>query len=117
MKQEAVKRIMAEAQAVLEWSKEHPGSTLQELEEQVLKAVNAIRAELMEAAVAEQGVGEPLAARCSCGGRWVFKGYKERQVMSTLGSIRIRRAYYICERCGAGLFPPGRAIEKPRRME
>ena len=74
-------------------------------------------AELMEAAVAQQGVGEPPEACCSCGGEWVFKGYKERQVMTKQGSIRIRMAYYVCDRCGAGIFPPGRAIGEPGGVE
>ncbi len=112
-----VNRIMERAKAVLEWSQAHPGSTLRELEEQVQKAVQAIRVELMEAAVAQQGVGAPPEASCSCGGAWVFKGYKTRQVTTTQGSIRIRRAYYVCDRCGAGFFPPGRPIGEPGGME
>lgn len=110
MEQEVMKQIMEKAQEALEWSKSHPGSTLRELEEQVQKAVNAIRKELMEAAVAQQGVGKPEEAHCSCGGEWVFKGYKQ-------GSIRVRRAYYVCNRCGAGIFPPGQAIEESGRVE
>jgi hypothetical protein len=34
-----------------------------------------------------------------------FKGYRPIPVESLLGTIRFRRGYYHCKRCGSGLFP------------
>lgn len=111
MAEETVTRLSEVLKAVLEWSKSHPGSTLRDLEEQVQKAMGQVQSELMEAVVAEQGMGHLPEEGCACGGRWVFQGYRERQVMTTQGNIRVRRAYFTCDRCGAGVFPPGPAIE------
>ncbi len=115
---EEVKRMAEKLEAVLEWSKAHPGSTLRELEERVHRAVEQLRAELMETAVAQQGVGSVLEEeRCTCGGRWVLQGYRERWVTTREGAIRVRRAYYTCEHCGAGFFPPGSAVGDERGVE
>lgn len=110
MNEEILKQLTARLEAVLEWSKAHPGSTLRELEEQVQGAVDKVRAELMAAAVAQQGVGMLQEERCSCGGRWVFQGYRKRWVMTQHGTIQVQRAYYTCDRCGAGFFPPGPTV-------
>jgi hypothetical protein len=115
---EEIKRWVEKLEGVVEWSKAHPGSTLRELEEQVQKAIEQIQVELMETAVAQQGGGRVLEEeRCECGGRWVFQGYRERWVTTREGAIRVRRAYYTCEHCGAGFFPPGSAVGDERGME
>lgn len=100
-------KINQAVEAVLVWSETHRGATLRELEEQVQEAIGKVRQELMEAAVERQGRGELKSERCACGGRWVFQGYRRRQVMTTQGAIVVERAYYTCDRCGAGIFPPG----------
>ena len=105
--QSVVKEMAESMQRLLEWSREHPGCTLAELEAQVGALKAELGRQLLEAAVAQQGAGELEAERCGCGGRWVFQGYRERQVMSRHGLIQVRRAYFTCEACGRGIFPPG----------
>lgn len=117
MSQEVVQKMSQALESVLEWSKTHPGATLRQLEEQVEKVMGQLRSQLLEAAVAHQGSEQMPKERCRCGGEWVFQGYREREVMTTQGSIRIRRAYFTCDRCGAGIFPPGPAAANGRGME
>ena len=82
-----------------------PGGDTAGLEEQLERTMQGIRERLMEAGIAQQGPGERPGQPCTCGGEWECKGYRERRVMTRHGSVRIRRAYYVCTRCGAGLFP------------
>ncbi len=105
---ESVKiKINRSIEELLEWAKAHPESTLWELEERVQEWKTRIGAELLESALAVQGTGSQFEGRCACGGEWVFQGYRVRQVMTSQGMIRVKRAYYTCERCGQGFFPPG----------
>lgn len=42
-----------------------------------------------------------------CGKRLGMKDYRSRQVVTEAGEVQITRAYYYCEECRAGIFPPG----------
>lgn len=92
---------------VVEWSKDHPGLSLDDLEKQVQKAVVELRKKLMEVTVEAQGRGELTQTHCQCGGRLVFQGYRRRKIVTGQGCIEVERAYYTCEKCKAGFFPPG----------
>ena len=113
----ALEEVMRSAQELLEWSEAHPSSTLRELEERAKVWKAEAVTKVLEAAVALQGEGRVQEGSCSCGGRWVFQGYRERQVMTSQGVIRVKRAYYTCDRCGAGIFPPGGAVANPGGVE
>jgi hypothetical protein len=53
-------------------------------------------------------VGERQRPDCpKCQQAMRHKGYRERQVVTQSGEIRVRRAYYYCESCKEGIFPPG----------
>jgi uncharacterized protein with PIN domain len=43
----------------------------------------------------------------TCGGRLRHKGYRSRRVVTETGEVTIKRAYYYCEHCRRGVFPPG----------
>jgi len=73
--------------------------TLRELEERVQQWKTRMGRQLLEEALALQGEGKQPEGTCSCGGQWVFKGYRSQ------GLIRVKRAYFTCERCGQGFFP------------
>ncbi len=105
--QEFKSKMMRATEAMLEWAKSHPDCTLRELEERVQEWKVQMGAELLEASVAVQNALVEVEEPCSCGGRWVFQGYRERNVMTSQGAIRVKRAYFTCERCGQGFFPLG----------
>ena len=101
--------ITQSVKAFLQWTNDHPQCKLSELEERVQKVKTEIGTQLLEAAVAQQGEAALAEERCSCGGAWVFAGYRKRQVMTSQGVICVKRAYYTCERCGQGFFHPRRS--------
>ncbi len=80
----------------------------QRIEERIQKGKTHTGVQFLETAVAMQGTGRWAEGRCSCGGQWVFQGYRERQVTTSQGVIRLQRAQFTCERCGQGWFPLGR---------
>lgn len=52
----------------------------------------------------------PGPACRGCGQEMHYKGVKRREVVTTQGEIELSRAYYYCERCHRGFFPPGPTI-------
>ncbi len=57
--------------------------------------------------------------RCErCGGEMGYKGKKRREVVTSQGRIELERAYYYCDKCRVGIFPPGPALEdQPEGVE
>jgi DNA-directed RNA polymerase subunit RPC12/RpoP len=48
------------------------------------------------------------AIQCpSCGKRLWMKDYRSRQVVTEAGEVKLTRAYYYCQECKQGIFPPG----------
>ena len=48
-----------------------------------------------------QGSSKP----CSCGGWKRFLGHRLKSLHTTVGWIKVRRAYYYCPVCGTGEYP------------
>jgi hypothetical protein len=46
---------------------------------------------------------------CKCGGSMKFVQHRSRNIQTTLGWIKIKRAYYYCADCGLSLFPYDKA--------
>jgi uncharacterized protein with PIN domain len=86
-----------------------PYPTLVEMEEAVLTLRQRLAQRMMEAIVAEQEQVRPVPGpKCEmCGEEMEYKGKKEVRVESRLGPLEVERGYYYCQRCKAGLFPPG----------
>jgi len=66
----------------------------------------------------EQGISQALVEEGSrpavpgpecanCGQELHYKGQKGRYVETRSGTVRVERAYYYCEQCRCGFFPPG----------
>ena len=75
---------------------------------------------LVESVVEVRNKGERGAGpRCErCGREMRYKGEKRREVVTSQGKIELERAYYYCEKCRVGIFPPGSAIEdQPEGVE
>ena len=105
-------RVMAKMEAAVDraLAKGEQGGnlTLSEIEELVL----SVGAELSEALTEElvEGRSEELVPGplCSgCGKEMHYKGKKRRYIRTRTGDIRLERAYYYCEDCQRGFFPPG----------
>jgi YgiT-type zinc finger domain-containing protein len=51
---------------------------------------------------------EPKSGFCpECGGKLRYKGKRRKPLVTVRGEIEVERAYYVCQGCGAGYFPPG----------
>jgi hypothetical protein len=88
-----------------------PPRTIDEIEAAALrlreKAGLRVAEELARSAEeeAQESQGSPKKIVCSCG-RWArHRGERERDVVTMAGRLRLRRSYYYCRRCDAGLCP------------
>jgi hypothetical protein len=105
--QQAFGEMVDELQA---WRAQHAKASLDEIAAQVTPRRRALIGELLEALARQHGSGmvaEGLACE-QCGQGLEYKGEPGRDVEHYLeGEIELKRAYYYCSRCEAGIFPPG----------
>jgi uncharacterized protein with PIN domain len=101
---------------LLVWSDQVDAPTLTDIEDQVLKVRKAFGEKLADVLVEKQPTVEPLTVKCPRCGRAMHQKKKRqrRQVESRAGQVTVSRAYYYCDRCQVGLFPPGPAVASGR---
>jgi hypothetical protein len=65
--------------------------------------------ELLEHLAGQHGSGRVAEGmRCEVWGEVMeYKGEAKREVEHLEGESQLKRAYYYCSRCAAGIFPPG----------
>jgi uncharacterized protein with PIN domain len=112
MKVELMRQAELMVDALLEWNDETAGPTMTQIEEVILRlrkqlGEGMVRA-VIEAQEAQRLVPGPVCARC--GEEMRYKGMKGTRVESRVGNVELKRGYYYCETCKAGVFPPGRAV-------
>jgi hypothetical protein len=107
--------LQAEAErlidALLDWTDKTEAPNLTQIEDEVLKLRQQFAEKLAEAAVDRQAAAELLTVLCSQCGRPMHQKKKRqrRRVESRVGGVALKRAYYYCDHCRVGLFPPGSA--------
>lgn len=58
-------------------------------------------------AIAQREQAEPSEMICeACQVRMQKRGKRKKRVVTKRGEIDLERQYYVCPRCGAGVFPP-----------
>lgn len=97
--------------ALLDWTDQTEAPNLTQIEDEVLKLRQQFAEKLAEAAVDRQATADPLTVACPQCGRPMHQKKKRqrRRVESRLGGVALNRAYYYCDDCRVGLFPPGSA--------
>jgi hypothetical protein len=102
--------------ALLDWTDETDGPDLTAIEDEVLKLRQQFGEKLAAAAVEQQPTAEPLTVKCPQCGRPMHQKKKRqrRHVQARVGGVALNRAYYYCDHCRVGLFPPGPATESSR---
>lgn len=98
-------------EALLDWTDKTEAPNLTQIEDEVLKLRQQFAEKLAEAAVEGQATTEPLTVACPQCGRPMHQKKKRdrRRVESRVGGVALQRAYYYCNHCRVGLFPPGPA--------
>ena len=83
--------------------------TLTELEDIILELRKRLGQQMGRIIVERQEATRPVQRpRClTCGQEMSYKGMKRVTAESRLGLLELKRAYYYCDRCQSGLFPPG----------
>lgn len=105
-------RLVAEYEAVIEralaGSSNTEELTLSQIEELAMDIGRKVEAGVSQSLVDEGGkAGVPGPVCAECGIEMHNKGVKARYVQTRSGGVRMERAYYYCEHCRRGFFPPG----------
>jgi hypothetical protein len=106
--QEEFKTMWAELSS---WREGHPEASIDEIVRQVTPRRRALMGEVVVELACQHGSGvsvEGLVCE-GCGEPLAYKGEPKRAVIHGEGEAELSRAYYYCDRCEAGLFPPGSA--------
>jgi hypothetical protein len=86
--------------------KDAEGAMLEKIEIKCIRTARRIGRILLSGGLRTLGSGRTgSAAVCECGGVARDKGDREHAVVTMLGDVRIRRAYYHCARCGRTFAP------------
>jgi hypothetical protein len=105
--QQAFGDMLDELQA---WREQHAQASFDEIAAQVTPRRRAVMSQVLEAMARQQGSGMvPEGLMCEeCGQALEYKGELARHVTHYLeGETDLKRAYYYCPHCEAGIFPPG----------
>jgi len=91
------------------WRKAHPYATLSEIEVEMDKRLNHLRAQMLADLAGEEVLREEEAMACpKCGEQMRRRGKKKRRLQVQGGEeIELERHYAVCPDCDKGLFPPG----------
>lgn len=82
--------------------------TLTAIEDMALRTRAAVGEQVTGALLESQGEpGIPGPCCPNCGQEMRYKGRKHRYLRTRSGEVDIARAYYYCQRCRRGHFPPG----------
>jgi ribosomal protein S27AE len=96
-----------------EWRLQHGKATLREIEVELDRRLERVRAKLLEEAALmsqarewEEQDGGPTCP--DCGVVLKGRGKAERSLQTHGGqAIKLEREYGVCPKCGQGFFPPG----------
>jgi hypothetical protein len=88
------------------WRAKHLDASFDEIAEQVTPRRRVLMGRLLSqlAAEADERIEAPSCEQC--GKPMRYRGAPERQVGHREGNVEVERAYYYCDSCERGLFPP-----------
>lgn len=88
------------------WREQHLDASFDEIADQVTPQRRKLVAKLLEqlAAKADGRIEAPMCEQCGQAMR--YRGTPARDVSHREGDVELERAYYYCDHCEGGLFPP-----------
>lgn len=88
------------------WRAQHLEASFDEIAEQVTPRRRVLMGQLLKqlATAADERIEAPVCEQC--GKVMSYRGTPERQVGHREGDVGLERAYYYCDHCEGGLFPP-----------
>lgn len=109
IKAEMMKRFEKEIDEMLDWREGSAPPNLSQFEEEILKRRKEISQAMIAGMLSGEASQEPeKAPECpKCHVAMENKGKRAKVVETRLGTLRMVRDYYVCPRCGEGVFPPG----------
>jgi hypothetical protein len=122
LKERVEQEVLVQAQAFSDWKQQEGVYSFEEMEAKALEIGQAVARVLLAFGVADEQQmerhqrpeAEPSCPKCQ--GRMRYGGQPGKKIDSRAGVIAFKRDYYHCPVCGAGVFPPGRAIESGREQ-
>jgi hypothetical protein len=109
--------LLAEAREaideLLDWHEETAEPDLTQIEDMVLKLRKQLGQRMTELVVEDQEAVRPVPGPAcpECGQEMRYKDMKRTAIGTRSGEVSLERAYYYCEGCRSGLFPPGPTTE------
>lgn len=98
-------RMAALTRTLSNWMHEQEHS-LAEVEHQVVRLLKELGASLVAELCTLAAPADPTTSiPCACGQQAAYQRQRTAQVTTLLGSISIRRSYYLCAACGQGQHP------------
>ena len=88
------------------WREKHLDASFDEIADQITPRRRKLVAKLLEqlAVKADERVEAPVCEQC--GQATSYRGTPKRGVSHREGEVGVKRAYYYCDHCESGLFPP-----------
>lgn len=105
---ELLKAAEAMIEEFLDWEEQATQPKLSEIEAAVLQVRRQMSERMAVVAIEDQDAAQPAEAPVcpECGARMRYKGQKPRTVVSLVGTLRFKRAYYHCSHPQGESFPP-----------
>jgi hypothetical protein len=88
------------------------GSDLEALEMSIRSTMHRIGGRMLETLLnTDGGDYRGRTIPCGQGHQYEFVGYRDKMVLTVLGGVAVRRAYYSDKQCGAGYCPKDHALD------
>jgi len=108
LKARLLKRYAEQLDEILEQVDDDKRLHLTEIEEMALQARQDVGQSISEELATTESQKREVDVPCpECQKLMRFKGTKKKWIKTRTGDVQVERAYYYCEHCGTGHFPPG----------